>query len=309
MRHLPPFSSMRAFEAAARRMSFTKAAEELGISQSAVSHQVRQLEDYLDTGLFIRSPRGLGLTRAGTLYRDSLSVLLDELDAATKNVTEDSDGVLHVKATPTFAARWLTPRMDRFQNRHGVSLVIASGMPPTDFSRGEHDVEIHWGSAPIEGVVIEPFMATPKIAVCDQATARRLRETGPEGLRNETLLRDETDDCWREWLEGAGVSGVDHNRGPAFAYCDLGITAAERGQGVALSYRALIEDDLAEGRLVQVFPHETVDKVIYSVAYLRSRRFSRKIIDFRDWIFEEIAGVTTNGAEAQKALRVVGGLG
>lgn len=288
MRRLPPFSAMRAFEAAARRMSFTDAAKELGISQSAVSHQVRQLEEFLDTGLFVRHPRRLELTRAGTLYLESLSGLMDGLEEATRSVADDAGETLRVRATPTFAARWLTPRMHRFHDRHGVSLAISTGLPPTDFSRGEHDVEIHWGAQPVDGVIVEPFMATPKILVCGPETAGRLRRTGPQGLARETLLRDETDDCWAEWLSDAGIEGVDPTAGPAFAYCDLAITAAEREQGVALSYKALVLDDLAAGRLVQVFQLETRDKVIYSVAYPKSRRFSRKILDFRDWVFDEM---------------------
>ena len=295
MRRLPPFSAMRAFEAAARHLSFTDAAKELGISQSAISHQVRQLEEFLDTSLFVRRPRRLELTRAGGFYLESLSGLMDGLEEATRSVSDEAGGALRVRATPTFAARWLTPRMDRFTARHGVSLIISTGLPPTDFSRGEHDVEIHWGAAPVEGVVVEPFMSTPKIAVCAPEKAERLRRTGPAGLKEETLLRDETDDCWEEWLASAGIEGVDHTKGPAFAYCDLAITAAERGQGVALSYKALVEDDLAAGRIEQVFPQQTQDKVIYSVAYPKSRRFSRKIVDFRDWVFEEMAAEESPG--------------
>lgn len=300
MRRLPPFSAIKAFEAAARRMSFTEAARELGISQSAVSHQVRQLEEFLDTGLFVRHPRGLEMTRSGAFYLASISGLLDELDEATRNVADEAGGVLRVRATPTFAARWLMPRMERYTARHGVDLVISTGLPPTDFSRGEHDVEIHWGAAPVDGVVVEPFMATPKIFVCNQTIAERLRRSGPEGIAWETLLRDETDDFWEEWLLHAGVKGVDHTNGPAFAYCDLAITAAERGHGVALSYKALVEDDLVAGRLVQAFPQETRDKVIYSVAYPRSRRFSRKIVDFRDWLFEEMAALGAQKTEQNR---------
>lgn len=301
MRRLPPFAAMRAFEAAARRMSFTAAAKELGISQSAVSHQVRQLEDFLDTGLFVRHARRLELTRAGAVYLETLSALMDGLEEATRSVADDAGGSLRVRATPTFAARWLTPRMHRFSDRHAVSLIISTGLPPTDFARGEHDVEIHWGAAPVDGVVVEPFMATPKILVCGPKTAERLRRTGPGGLADETRLRDETDDCWAEWLADAGIDGVDPTTGPAFAYCDLAITAAEREQGVALSYKALVLEDLEAGRLVQVFPQETQAKVIYSVAYPKSRRFSRKIVDFRDWVFEEMEN---DQRPAQPALEI-----
>jgi LysR family transcriptional regulator, glycine cleavage system transcriptional activator len=119
------------------------------------------------------------------------------------------------------------------------------------------------------------------------------------GLSEETLLLDEVDNCWPEWLEGAGIAGVNPPNGPSFAHCELAISAAERDQGVALAYRALVEDDLDAGRLVKVFAHETRDKVIYSVAYPKNRRFSSKILAFRDWIFEEMAR-----AQKSKTLRL-----
>ena len=297
MRKLPPFSALKAFEAAARNLSFTAAGKELGISQSAVSHQVRQLEERFDTGLFVRTPRSLSLTPAGEGLLAELSEVLDRLEDVASDMTAEAVESLKVKATPTFAARWLLPRLEKFKEDCGLSLVVSTGLPPTDFARGDHDVEIHWGAEPVEGVVVEPFMATPKICVCAPEVAKRLRQKGLTGLNDEVLLRDETDDCWEEWLRDAAAPPVDFISGPAFAYCDLAISAAERGQGVALSYRALIERDLTDQRLVQVFPHETKAKVIYSVAYPRSRRHSRKIIAFRDWVFAEMAA----DAEAARA--------
>lgn len=287
-RALPPIAATRAFEAAARHLSFTKAASELCVSQSAISHQVRQLEDFLGCRLFRRDPRGLSLTPEGASYRAEVAGLFDALEESTARLRRTAEAPLAVRSTPAFAARWLIPRMRRFTEATGIELRLHTGLPPTDFAGGLFDVVIHWGDAPVPGVVVEPFMSTPKIAVCSAGLLQgRERPRVPDDLAGFTLLHDEVGDCWAEWLRGAGSTRVDPDKGPSFAHCDLVLDAVEHDQGVALAYAALVERELASGRFVRLFEHETVPKTIYSVAYEAHRQRSGRIRRFRDWIFAE----------------------
>lgn len=285
-RKLPPFPALRAFEAAARLGSFRAAAEELCVTPSAISHQVRKLEVFLGHALYDRDGHVTLLNAAGQAYLDRVTPIMDDLEARTADLFgRGTDTILSVRATPSFLARWLIPRMTSLCAETGLDLRLSAGLPPTDFSSGDVDVIIHWGAEPVTGVVVEPFLATPKIAVAAPTLLSRMgRPATPHDLAGYTLLRDEEADCWAEWLAGAGATGVDPSRGPVFAHCELALTAAERGQGVALAYEALVIDDLAEGRLVRLFPHRTREKLIYSVAYPEAVRRNRHVRAFRDWL-------------------------
>jgi len=288
-RLIPPFPAVRAFEAAARLMSFTRAAEELCITQSAVSHQVKQLEKLIGKPLFERDPRGLGLTPAGKTYLEEISGILDSLADSTARLSADKDRTLSVQTTPAFAARWLIPRMSRFTDETGIALNISRGLPPTDFTRGDLDLVIQWGEDSVDGAVVEAFMHTPKIAVCSPGLLKgRAVPRTPSDLKHFTLLRDDVGDCWAEWLAGCGAEDVDATTGPSFAHCDLVLNAVEHDCGIALAYAALVERELEEGSLLRLFEHQTGPKTIYSLAYLQRRRADPRIRQFRDWIFEEI---------------------
>ena len=302
-RKLPPFPALRAFEAAARLGSFRGAADELCVTPSAVSHQIRKLEEYLNLQLFDRSPLGPRLNDRGKGYLDRLSPLFDEMEAGTADlVGAPAADRLSIRGTPGFIARWLIPRLESLYAATGLEVRLSSGLPPTDFSSGDVDVIIHWGSDPVANVVIEPFLSTPKIIV---ASPGYLRQHGqPSSLHDlagHSLLCDEVCDLWGEWLAGAGCSGVVA-AGPVFAHCELALAAVERDQGIALAYQALVEDDIASGRLVRLFPHKTQEKMIYSIAYPVNRRHDTGIRAFRDWVFSEIGA-----CEKQHTLRAVAG--
>ncbi len=306
-RKLPPFKAVRAFEAAARHLSFKAAAAELNVTQSAISHQVKCLEEYLGVLLFVRQPAGVELTAPARLYLHDLTSLLDNLDTCTQTICrEEASGPLAIQATPAFAARWLVPRMDRFNRRFpDIELQVSTALPPTDFSRGDLDVVIHWGDEPVPGVVIEPFLTSRRFPVCSPA----LLDYGPEldcpgALRQFTLLRDVVADGWEAWFESAGGETTGPRGGPRFEHCELVLTAAEQGQGVALAYGALIENELADGKLVRIFEAETSRRLIYSIAYLESRRNVPKIAHFRDWIFDEIAAAGRTNSDLKPPVAV-----
>jgi LysR family glycine cleavage system transcriptional activator len=291
-RRLPPFAAIRAFEAAARHRSFTEAAAELHVTQSAISHQVRSLEEFLATPLFLREPHGIELTRAGREYLRDLTDLLDRLDASTQRLrTPHGSEPLRIRATPAFAARWLVPRMDRFFEQHpGVEWQLSTAISPSDFAKGDVDVIIHWGTDPVPGARIDPLLESARAPVASPALLRTLpRLRAPADLLQVTLLHDEIQDGWGDWFAARGITTARVSQGPRFAHCELTLTAAETGQGVALAYTALIERELEARRLARLFERETPPLVIYSLAYLESRSSCPRISAFRSWIFREVS--------------------
>jgi LysR family glycine cleavage system transcriptional activator len=289
-RSLPPFAAIRAFEASARHVSFTLAAGELNVTQSAISHQVKRLEEFLDTRLFERAPQGLSLTPAGQDYLLEMTGILDQLDASTRRFCHpDQPDLLRVRATPAFTTRWLLPRMHRFQSAHpDLDYEITIGFPPTDFSRRDVDIFIHWGADPVDGARVEPFFRSPRSPVASVDFLRSGPEINrPADLLNVTLLHDKVMDGWSQWFESCDVLPPATQRGPRFAHCELVLQAAESGQGVALPYTALIEPELDSGRLIRLFDQETAPVVIYSFAYQECDAAQPMIRAFRDWILDE----------------------
>ncbi|MGR3757563.1 MAG: LysR substrate-binding domain-containing protein [Tranquillimonas sp.] len=288
-RRLPPFAAIRAFEAAARHCSFRQAAEELCLSPSAISHQVRALEDFLATELFRRQAGRLSLTAAGRAYRGRLTDLLDRLDASTREAARAEVRQLRVLATPGFAARWLLPRLHRLPFARDIRLRVSDGAPCTDFASNDADVVIQWADAPVAGVVVEPLIQSGRLPVISPALRDREGIERPEDLLRVPLFHDEVMDGWPAWFAAAGMPAPLMPRGPCFAHCELSSTAAERGQGVALAYEAIIRDTLAGGSLVRLFSAVTLPSTIYSVAYPSRRSQAPLIRRFRDWLMQEAA--------------------
>lgn len=288
-RQLPPFAAVKAFEAAARHLSFKKAADELCLSPSAVSHQIRALEDYLDTALFERSGNTIALTLTGQGYAGKLTGLLDAFDESTRSVTQSGPRTFGVLCTPGFAARWLVPRLHRLSFGDRVRLRVSVGAPSLDFSSNESDVVIQWQDDPVPGLVTEPLMRSNRYPVISPDLRARENVQHPEDLLRLRLMHDEVLDAWPEWFAAAGMDIPDMPRGPTFPNCELSTTAAEQGQGVSLAYDMMVRGTLASGRLVRLFEAVTMPVVIYSVAYPAARRDDEMVRDFRDWIFSEMA--------------------
>jgi LysR family glycine cleavage system transcriptional activator len=307
-RRLPPFAAIRAFEASARLNGFTLAADELNVTQSAISHQVKRLEEFLDTQLFARAPQGLSLTPAGQGYLEELTGILDQLDASTRRLRHpDLPELLRIRATPAFTTRWLLPRMHRFQSgSENLDYEVTIGFPPTDFSQGDVDIFIHWGADPVAGARVEPFFRSARTPVASAEFLQNAPEIKrPADLLAVTLLHDKVLDGWSQWFESCGVVPPATQRGPRFAHCELALQAAETGQGVALPYTALIEHELETGRLVRLFDQETPPVIIYSLAYQDCSASDPKIRAFRDWVFEEVRSIPSSHMRVVAA----GGLG
>ncbi|MXQ06783.1 LysR family transcriptional regulator [Alphaproteobacteria bacterium GH1-50] len=298
-RKLPPFAAVRAFEAAARVGSIKEAANELHLTASAVSHQIRALEDYLDTALFRRVGNRIELTLTGRAYSAKLTTLLDAFDETTRSVKDAGRRPFRVHCTPGFAARWLVPRLDRLSFGDKVRISVSNGAPSTDFASNNADVVIQWADEPVQGVITEPLMQSARYPVASPATVGKLGLHKPEDLCRATLMHDETMDAWGEWFASAGVEPPIFPCGPTFPNCELATTAAEQGQGVALAYDAVVRATLESGILVRLFDAITMPFVMYSVAYPRSRTDDPMVREFSEWIHAEAhaAGVAAHDGQ------------
>jgi len=289
-RRLPPFAAVRAFEAVARHLSVKDAAEELCLSPSAVSHQLRALEEYFDTALIERKNNSLQLTLTGRAYSGRLSQLLDMFDESTRQMAEVGHRPFRLLCTPSFAARWLVPRLDRLSFADRVRLRIADGLPSTDFASNDADLVIQWADDPIKDVVTEPLMSSARYPVISPELKEREKIESPEDLLRVPLIHYETMDGWEEWFQTAGIEPPVFPRGPSYPHCELAITAAERGQGVSISFDSLVRDALAEGRLVRLFNTSIrMPFTIYSIAFAESRQDDPMIREFSRWIHAEVA--------------------
>ena len=298
VRRLPPLNALRAFEAAGRHLSFTKAAAELHVTPAAVSHQVKALEDTLGVKLFRRLTRGLLLTDAGQALLPGLGKGFDGLAAAVEGLSGLEDGgVLTVSVLQSLAAKWLVPRLDRFHAAHpDIDLRVSSTIRLVDFARDDVDLAIRYGRGRWPGLRAELMLTEELFPVCSPALLEGphpLKQ--PDDLRHHTLLHDESWKVvfigdfpeWSAWLETAGVGDIDATHGPGMSPSAMVIQAAIDGQGVALGRSVLVAADLADGRLVKPFePTIPLDYAYYLVC-LESAAERPKVAAFRQWIMAE----------------------
>ncbi|MBI1245500.1 MAG: transcriptional regulator GcvA [Alphaproteobacteria bacterium] len=301
LRNLPPISALRAFEAAARLKSFTMAADELGLTQSAISHQIHSLEDQLGFELFHREPRRIVLTVKGeklaTSVREGLGVVAQALRELTRM---DSGPRLTVSTLPGFAVKWLFPRLIRFDERYPeIELAIATTGQLADFSAGEVDVAIRYGTGRYPGLHVEKILDEDMFPVCSPRLlkgAKALRAPGDLArtplLHDDILQLDGRTPGWRTWLDAAGVSGVDISKGRRFGQSNMSIQAAIEGLGVALGRSPLVVDDLAAGRLVRPFDLSVPSGYAHYFVCPARALATPKIAAFREWVVDEAKAST-----------------
>jgi LysR family transcriptional regulator of beta-lactamase len=282
-----PLNALRAFDAAARHLNFTRAAIELCVSQGAVSHQVAQLERRLGTRLFHRLPRGLSLTDEGHAL---VPVVADAFDRVAATLDQYSGGRFHealkVGVVGTFATGWLLPRLDAFARAHpGIDLRISTNNNRVDLAGEALDFAIRFGDGAWHGTHAEPLLAAPMTPLCTPAIAARLKT--PADLIPERLLRSYRADEWALWFAAAGVP-APVLRGPMFDSSALMATAAAAGQGIALAPPAMFTRELAAELLVQPLDVE-IDVGRYWLTRLMSRPESDAMARFRGWLTDEIA--------------------
>ncbi|WP_301591563.1 LysR substrate-binding domain-containing protein [Sabulicella glaciei] len=315
-RHTPPTALLQAFEACARHLSVSRAAEELSLTQSAVSRQLAALEAKLGLRLFQRVRQRLVLTAAAATYGPEVRAALARIETATQEVLahRGAGGTLNLAVSPTFGARWLMARMPRFQTLHRLVVVNMRNhttLPwPLDFSGEGVQAAIQMGSVERPGVAVHPLVPDVRVPICAPAllAGGTLRE--PADLSRHTLLQHTTRPrAWVHWLQAHGVAGVDGLRGPQYQHHAIVVEAAAAGLGVALMPRFMVEPELAAGRLVVPFDLPLDDGQAYCLAYPKEIAAQPVLRAFRDWLLSEVAteivGHTSSSLdESQQALNM-----
>ncbi len=288
-RRLPPLNALPSFEAAARHLSFSRAAEELRVTHGAVSRAVRNLEDHLGVQLMIRATRSVRLTPIGASYAAEIRDLLERLAAATSAATGQSSGIVSVSTIDSFAARWLMPRLFRFRRSHGdVDVRVATSERLADFVGDGIDIAIRCGGGQYPGLSAELLMTEDHFPVCSPKLLKgRYPLRTPADLARHTLLHDVFTVDWAIWLRFAGIDNVDPHRGPTFLSSDHAIQAAVRGEGVVLGRSALGADELAAGHLVRPFELSLPAGFAYYVVYPQRALQRPSVKAFRDWLMGE----------------------
>jgi LysR family glycine cleavage system transcriptional activator len=305
-RRLPPLNALRAFEAAARHLNFSRAADELSVTPGAVSQQIQNLEDYVGAALFKRTPKGLLLTDAAQTALPALREAFDRLAEAASLLTAAVDGRrLTLTAPPSLAAKWLVPRLGAFEQKHPqVDVWLQAGMELVDLTAGEVDVAIRYGSGRYPGLEVTRLMGEAVIPVISPDLAGQTRLESPDDLSGHVLLHDGSpdldDSCpdWSMWLAARGLKGIDGARGPRFNQSSLVIEAAVNGRGVALAKRTLAQADLEAGRLIAPLQIATEVDFAYYLVHPKAKGRLPQVKAFAGWI----------GAEAQaheEALRAI----
>jgi LysR family glycine cleavage system transcriptional activator len=298
-RRLPPLNALRAFEAAARHLSFERAGDEIAVTASAVGQQVKQLEAWLGKPLFTRLPsKGVALTQLGQRYSASITEALDILHEATaRAVKPESSQSLTVSTIPSFAIAWLIPRLGSLKERHpDLEIRVSVSMDKTDFVRDDVDVAIRFGRGAYPGLRTDLLVEETFFPVCSAALLNDahhpLRE--PADLLHHTLLHESAGIpdyvTWERWLAAVGIKGADTAHGPRFSHTFLALQAAASGQGVALATNVLIGDYLEAGRLVRPFRQEVKGSYQYYVVCPEANADRPAIAAFRAWLMDEAAG-------------------
>ncbi|UJJ31979.1 LysR substrate-binding domain-containing protein [Halopseudomonas maritima] len=295
-RKLPSLAALRAFEAAARHESAKQAAQELSVTATAISHQVRGLEEALGVPLFVRKPRQLQLTAQGRELQDVLSSAFDSISAAVERLSDTpSRQAITLTTTPVIAARWLLSWVCMLRETHpNIDLRIHASHETVALDGATADIAIRYGDGRWPGMVAEKLLDNTFVPACSPLLGLK----SPADLPKYPLLHFRSSSTgsapadWAGWQKLAKVPGLDVGAGLVFSDETHAVSAAVGAQGVALMSRELIEDELREGRLVQPFGPEIAGKPFYLV-YPESRKHDPTIVAVRDWVMAVPGGVCT----------------
>jgi len=291
--HLPPLSALRAFEAAARHMSFSKAADELHVTPAAVSHQIHALEEDLGVRLFNRMNRSIELTASARVLLPGLTEAFAGIQSSVRRLRAHNDtGTLTVTASPSFAAKWLVLRLHRFQEQHPeVDVRISATDAIVDLAKGDFDIAIRYGAGRYSGLEVELLLKNEVFPACSP----QLLTNGPPLrtpadlpahalIHDQAVERDPLVPTWSMWLKAAGVTNVPAITGLSFNNMHLALDAAISGHGVVLAQSTIAAADLAAGRLVRLFSLALPDQFAFYIVTAPGALERLKVRAFRDWL-------------------------
>lgn len=291
-RRLPPLNALKAFEAAARNLSFTKAADELFVTQAAVSHQIKTLEEHLGLKLFLRKNRSLLLTEEGQGYfLDIRDIFTQLIDATEKLLARGAKGSLTVSLTPSFAIQWLVPRLNLFNEAHpDIDVRIKAQDHDENSLTDDVDVAIYYGRGNWSGIETHKLHTEYIVPLCSPMLLNSpIPMNTPADLQKHVLLHDMTRRNWKTWMKTAGVRDIKVNQGPIFSHSSMVLQAAVHGQGVALGNSVLAKPDIDAGRLVIPFSHYLESKNAFYLVFRESQSELGKIVYFKDWMLDLVA--------------------
>ena len=289
MKRLPPLTALRVFCVAAKHLSFTQASLELFVTQAAVSHQIKLLEEHLGLKLFTRRNRNLFLTEEGqAYYHDIKDIFAHVTDATEKLLARGAKGAITIASPPSFASTWLVPRLSLFSQAYPD---IDVRLKAVDFADGyltdDMDVAIYYGRGRWSGLLADKLHDEFITPVCSPI----LLENEPRlhsvtELDKHTLLHDESRNGWRNWLRHYGLTHINVNQGPVFSHSMYVLQAASLGQGVALANTVLAKPELESGRLVCPFSQKIAAKEAFYLVADKLHYESEKVTAFREWMLE-----------------------
>jgi LysR family glycine cleavage system transcriptional activator len=286
----PPLSTLRAFRAAAHCLSFTQAAEQLHVTQAAISHQIKSLEQSLGVALFVRGNRSLALSESGTRFLPYIDQMFSLLDQGLKQVrTKDSETTLTVTLLPSFASRWLVPRLGLFLKANpDIDFRLAPSRTITNFQTEDIDLGIRYGSGNYPGLLSIHLMDEEIFPVCSPAImSGEFPLSCPADLKNHVLLHDDGHGDWRKWLVAARANDVDPDKGPVYTDSAMAVQSAIEGDGIALARSQLVKDDIARGQLIKPFDISQPSNFSYYIIYPEERSPTPAMLAFINWLQEQ----------------------
>lgn len=290
-RRLPPLNSLKAFEAAARHLSFTRAADELFVTQAAVSHQIKALEEFLSMKLFLRKNRSLLLTEEGQSYYLDLKDIFQALHESTDRLlARGAKGAITVALPPSFAIQWLVPRINHFsQANPDIDVRIKAVDFDEGFLTDDVDVAIYYGRGKWSGLQSDKLHTEYLTPMCSPMLFQGAKPLDTlDDLKHHMLLHDSSRDAWKTWIRHFNVLGVNVNQGPIFSHSMLVLQAAALGQGIALGHSVLARPDIEAGRLICPFEERLESKNAYYLVCHQSQAELGKIAVFREWLLSQV---------------------
>jgi len=294
---LPPLNALRAFEASARQLSFTRAAEELFVTQAAISHQIKSLEEFLGVKLFMRKNRSLLLSDEGQSYFLDIKDIFNSIHEATdKLLARGAKGSITVSSQASFAIQWLVPKLSAFNALYPEIDVRIKAVDNAENSLTEDvDVAIYYGRGNWPNIHIDKLHTEYLIPVCSPLLMQKNSAKGKaallsiDDLAEHTLLHDTSRKDWKRWFKQVGTKSINVNHGPIFSHSAMVLQAALYGQGVALAYSVLAKPDIDSGRLVCPFSDVLVSKNAYYIVCKENQKDLGKIEAFRQWMLTMVA--------------------